>query len=192
MLESYDNSTVIEEIAAKTAICGSSSDSMTPSSIQIHGTMVEVSGCGVLLLGDSGIGKSEAALELISRGHKLVADDAVVVKDRGAAGLEATASPVIADLLEIRGLGIINAREVFGSGAIAEKVIIGLCVRLIGNEAVSEQPRLGIALTSESLAGKEIPKFEIAVKSGRNIPILLETAVRIVASRNEAFLPKSD
>lgn len=153
--------------------------------IQIHGTMVEVNGTGVLLLGDSGIGKSEAALELISRGHKLIADDAVVISNKGNKGLRASASSVTVDLLEIRGLGIINVREVFGNSALATHANISLCVLLDGRDRTTGEDRLGMELKKETLAGKEIPKFEIPVKSGRNIPVLVETAVRILAARNE-------
>jgi HPr kinase/phosphorylase len=132
------------------------------------------------LVGDSGIGKSEAALELISKGYRLIADDAVVVEIKGDKGLFVSPSVVTADLLEIRGLGIINVREVFGSEALREKAVLSLIVGLTQSDESSAKERTDIALDSENLAGTEVPKFTICVKTAKNIPILVETAVRIV------------
>ncbi len=154
--------------------------------MQIHGTMVEIDGVGILLLGDSGIGKSEAALELISRGHKLIADDAVMIRNEGEAGLRASACPVTSGVLEIRGLGIIDVRKVFGNSALSEDSLVSLCVRLNQGEFNTIENRLDPALKTEIVAGVEIPTFEIPVKSGRNIPVLLETAVRILNQRTNA------
>lgn len=143
----------------------------------IHGVLVEVFGIGVLIKGDSGVGKSETALELIERGHRLIADDAVEMKCVSGNILTGTgANKAIGHHMEIRGLGIINITHLFGVGAIRDKKQIQLVVELEEWDADKEYDRLGASNNTEELLGVHIPYLMIPVKPGRNIPIIIETA----------------
>lgn len=143
----------------------------------IHGVLVEVFGLGVLLLGDSGVGKSEAALELVERAHRLVADDAVEI--RCVAGnilLGQGANRALGHHMEIRGLGIINVTHLFGVGAIRDSKQIQLICNLETWDSNKEYDRIGAEEQTKELLGVKIPYLEIPVKPGRNIPIIIETA----------------
>jgi HPr kinase/phosphorylase len=143
----------------------------------IHGVLVEVYGQGILILGDSGVGKSETALELIERGHRLVADD--VVEMRCVSGnilMGAGANKIIGHHMEIRGLGIINVTHLFGVGAIRDRKQIQLVVVLEEWDSQKSYDRLGMEEQVMEILGVSIPKLEIPVKPGRNIPIIIETA----------------
>ena len=143
----------------------------------IHGVLVEVFGLGVLLLGDSGVGKSEAALELVERGHRLVADDAVEI--RCVAGnilLGQGANKALGHHMEIRGLGIINVTHIFGVGAIRDSKQIQLICNLETWNSNKEYDRIGAEERTRELLGVNMPYLEIPVKPGRNIPIIIETA----------------
>lgn len=143
----------------------------------IHGVLVEVFGIGVLILGDSGVGKSEAALELIERGHRLVADDAVEI--RCVAGnilLGAGANQALGHHMEIRGLGIINITHLFGVGAIRDSKQIQLVVELEVWDSDKAYDRLGAEERTRSILDVNVPYLEIPVKPGRNVPIIIETA----------------
>jgi HPr kinase/phosphorylase len=143
----------------------------------IHGVLVEVFGIGVLILGDSGVGKSEAALELIERGHRLVADDAVDI--RCVAGnilLGAGANKALGHHMEIRGLGIINITHLFGVGAIRDSKQIQLVVELELWDSGKVYDRIGAEDRTEDILGVNVPYLEIPVKPGRNVPIIIETA----------------
>jgi HPr kinase/phosphorylase len=143
----------------------------------IHGVLVEVYGIGVLILGDSGVGKSEAALELIERGHRLIADDAVEMKCVSGNILSGSgANKAIGHHMEIRGLGIINITHLFGVGAIRDKKQIQLVVQLEEWDSEKEYDRLGVSNNTIELLGVHIPYLQIPVKPGRNIPIIIETA----------------
>lgn len=143
----------------------------------VHGVLVEVFGIGVLILGDSGVGKSEAALELIERRHRLVADDAVEIRCvSGNILLGSGANKVIGHHMEIRGLGIINVTHLFGVGAIRDKKQIQLVVELEHWDADKDYDRLGYQDITKEILGVKIPYLKIPVKPGRNIPILIETA----------------
>jgi HPr kinase/phosphorylase len=145
----------------------------------IHGVLVEVLGLGVLILGDSGVGKSETALELIVRGHRLVADDVVEMHCVGGNILMGTgANKIIAHHMEIRGLGIINITHLFGVGAIRDRKQIQLVVTLENWDSRKNYDRLGIEDQYQQFLGVNIPKLEIPVKPGRNIPIIIEIAAR--------------
>jgi HPr kinase/phosphorylase len=148
----------------------------------VHGVLMEVFGVGVLISGESGIGKSECALDLIGRGHRLVSDDAVLMRRIGER-LTGEAPDVIRDHLEIRGLGIINARELFGVSVLAEKTHIQLCIEFIGEDAVHESDRLGIETERAEILGLELPRYVLPVRPGRNLATLAETAVRVFVSR---------
>ncbi len=143
----------------------------------IHGVLVEVFGLGVLIRGESGVGKSETALELVERGHRLVADDAVEIRCvYGNIPLGSGANKVIGHHMEIRGLGIINITHLFGVGAIRDKKQIQLVVEIEHWDSNKDYDRIGSQAATTEILGIQIPYLKIPVKPGRNIPILIETA----------------
>jgi len=143
----------------------------------IHGVLVEVFGLGILILGDSGVGKSETALELVHRGHRLVADDVVDVHCvNGNMLMGAGANKIIGHHMEIRGIGIINVTHMFGVRAIRESKEIQLVVKLETWDSDRSYDRLGTDDQVMNFLGVSIPQLEIPVKPGRNIPIIIETA----------------
>jgi HPr kinase/phosphorylase len=144
---------------------------------EMNGNLVEVYGMGILLLGDSGVGKSETALELIKRGHRLIADDVVDIHCiNGNMLMGSGANKIIGHHMEIRGLGIINITHLFGVGAIRSQKEIQLVVVLKEWDAKANYDRLGTKKNVIEILGVDIPMLEIPVKPGRNIPIILETA----------------
>lgn len=143
----------------------------------VHGVLVEVFGIGILLTGDSGVGKSETALELIERGHRLVADDVVEIRCvNGSILMGQGANKVIGHHMEIRGLGIINITHLFGVGAIRDKKQIQLVCQLEDWSPDKVYDRIGMDELTADILGVKVPKLEIPVKPGRNIPIIVETA----------------
>ena len=143
----------------------------------IHGVLVEVYGLGILILGDSGVGKSEAALELIKHGHRLVADDVVNIHCvNGNILLGTGANKIIAHHMEIRGLGIINITHLFGVGAIRDSKQIQLVVELEEWDSKKNYDRIGMEDNYMEILGVSVTKLEIPVKPGRNIPTIIETA----------------
>ena len=143
----------------------------------LHGVLVEVYGLGILILGDSGVGKSETALELVMHGHRLVADDVVNIHCMNGNVLMGTgANKIIAHHMEIRGLGIINITHLFGVGAIRDRKEIQLVVNLAEWDSKKNYDRIGIEEQYMEFLGVSIPKLEIPVKPGRNIRIIIETA----------------
>ncbi len=150
--------------------------------ITLHGVLLEMYGIGVLLLGESGIGKSECALDLITRGHRLVSDDAVRIK-RAAGRLEGAAPELTAEHLEIHGLGILNVRELFGVSSICEKIRIDLCIDLVKWDEIEHIERIGLEMRERVIFEVPTPQFILPVSSGRNLSTLLETAVRVFLLR---------
>jgi len=144
----------------------------------IHGVMMDVFGVGVLILGKSGIGKSECALDLIVRGHRLVADDMVFIQKRGPLVLLGSGFEVIQHHMEIRGLGIINIRSLFGVEAIRERKKIELVVELMAWEAYQEYDRLGFEEEKYTILEVELPMLRIPVTPGRNLTTIIEVAAR--------------
>ncbi len=143
----------------------------------VHGVLVEVFGIGVLITGDSGVGKSETALELIERGHRLVADDAVEIRCVSGNILNgAGANKIIGHHMEIRGLGIINVTHLFGVGAIRDNKQVQLIVELEEWDSNKIYDRIGAEERTKEILGVTIPYLQIPVKPGRNVPILIETA----------------
>jgi HPr kinase/phosphorylase len=143
----------------------------------LHGVLVEVYGIGILLTGDSGVGKSETALELVERGHRLVADDIVEIRCvNGNTILGQGANTLISHHMEIRGLGIINISQLYGVGAIREQKEVQLVVKLEEWDANKVYDRLGTDTHTTDLLGVKIPSIEIPVKPGRNLPIIIEAA----------------
>ena len=143
----------------------------------LHGVLVEVFGLGILILGDSGVGKSETALELIYRGHRLVADDVVEIHCVNGNILMGTgANKIIAHHMEIRGIGISNITHLFGVRAIRDRKEVQLVVKLEEWDSRKNYDRIGIEEQYMEFLGVKIPVMEIPVKPGRNIPIIIETA----------------
>ncbi len=142
----------------------------------MHGVLVEIYGEGVLLTGDSGIGKSETALELIKRGHRLIADDAVEIKKVGRDRLVGDAPEMIRYYMELRGIGVVNVRRIYGIGAVKPESGIDLVVHLEPWEEGKAYDRLGLTSESEVILGVEVPRVTIPVRPGRNLAVILELA----------------
>ncbi|MBI2870587.1 MAG: HPr(Ser) kinase/phosphatase [Candidatus Omnitrophica bacterium] len=142
----------------------------------IHGTLVDVYGVGVLILGKSGVGKSESALELVERGHRLVADDVVDIQLLDGEILMGSSAAIIRHHMEIRGLGIINIKEIFGVGAVRNRKRIGLVVTLEKWDQRKEYERLGLEEQKHKILGAALPHFVIPVRPGRNLSILIEVS----------------
>ncbi len=149
-----------------------------PAEASLHGVLVDVYGIGVLLLGESGSGKSECALDLVSRGHRLVADDVVEIWRDGAGGVTGRGPARIRHHMEIRGLGIINIQDLFGVAAIRERKRIDLVIQLEAWRPDTEYDRLGLTEETYSLLGVATPRLRIPVSAGRNVAILVEVAAR--------------
>ena len=141
-----------------------------------HGVLVEIYGEGVLLMGDSGIGKSETALELIKRGHRLVADDAVEIKKVHRSHLVGTAPEIIRYYMELRGIGVINVRHIYGVGAVKPSTGIDLVVKMENWVPGKAYDRLGLSSETETILGVELPCVTIPVTPGRNLAVILELA----------------
>ena len=141
-----------------------------------HGVLVEVYGEGVLILGDSGVGKSETAIELVKRGHRLIADDAVEIKRVSAKTLVGTAPAIIRHYVELRGIGIVDVQRIFGVGAVKETEKINLVVNLEQWVNGKMYDRLGLDNETTDILGIEVPSITIPVKPGRNLAIILEIA----------------
>lgn len=147
-------------------------------STSVHGVFMDVLGMGVLITGDSGVGKSELALELISRGHGLVADDVVELARLGPNNLEGRCPDMLRDYLEVRGLGLLNIRTIFGETASRRKMNLKLIVHLQKPLAGIDAPRLPLDAQTQEILGVPIRKVVIPVAAGRNLAVLLEAAVR--------------
>ena len=141
-----------------------------------HGVLVEVYGEGVLLLGDSGIGKSETAIELVKRGHRLVADDAVEIKRVSSKTLVGEAPEIIRHYVELRGIGIVDVRRLFGMGGVGMTAKIDLVINLEHWEQGKMYDRLGLDNETVDLLGIKIPSITIPVCPGRNLAVVLEIA----------------
>jgi len=148
------------------------------SETTLHGVLVDVYGIGVLILGESGTGKSECALDLVTRGHRLVADDVVEVVRESHGILIGRGPSRIRHHMEIRGLGIINVRDLFGVAAIRYRKRIELVILLEAWRPEEEYDRLGVEEQTYPLLGVPIPTLRIPVSAGRNIAILVEVAAR--------------
>ena len=153
-----------------------------------HGVLLDAYGLGVLIEGESGIGKSECALDLIVRGHRLVADDAVEVRRVGPQQLTGSAPELLREHMEIRGLGIINIRDLYGVSAIwGGAKVIGLSVRLERWGALREVDRLGLEEQTVEILGVKVPQVLLPVSPGRNLATLVETALRVHLMRVRGY-----
>lgn len=141
-----------------------------------HGVLVDVYGEGMLLLGDSGIGKSEAAVELLKRGHRLIADDAVEIKKISETRLVGTAPELLRNYIELRGIGVINVAKLFGMAAIKEETFINMIINIVPWSDHEIYDRLGLENQYMELLGVKIPSITIPVTPGRNLAVNLEVA----------------
>jgi len=153
-------------------------DSQLAPRITKHGVLVDVYGVGIFLMGESGIGKSETALELIKRGHRLVADDAVEIKKVAEQRLVGEAPELIRHFMEIRGIGIIDIKAMYGVGAIINNKPLDLAIYLEFWDDNKEYDRLGLVEEYTEILGVELPKIVIPVRPGRNLAIIVEVAAR--------------
>ncbi len=151
-------------------------DDVFAPKVTMHATLVDVFGVGVLLLGKSGVGKSECALELIERQHRLVADDMVVIKKVDESLLMGSGTPLLKHHMEIRGLGIINVRDIFGIRSVRNRKRIELVTLLEEWDSTKEYDRLGLEEKKYTILDIDVPYITIPVRPGRNIPIIIETA----------------
>ncbi|HEX9800680.1 MAG TPA: HPr(Ser) kinase/phosphatase [Thermoanaerobaculia bacterium] len=152
-------------------------DHLVPST-RVHGTLLEIYGIGVLLLGASGVGKSEAALDLVTRGHSLVADDRVTVKRYPSGELLGFSEATIKHHMELRGLGIVNVKDLFGLAAVRERKPIDLVVELEAWQEGKEYERLGLDETVYSILDTPCPYIRMPVAPGRNVAVLVEIGAR--------------
>jgi HPr kinase/phosphorylase len=144
--------------------------------ITTHGVLVEVYGEGIMMIGDSGGGKSETAMELLKRGHRLVADDAVEIKRVSNRTLVGTAPEMIRHLIELRGIGIVDVRHIFGMGAVKESEKIDLVIQLEPWNPEKQYERLGLDENFYEILGLQCPTVTIPIKPGRNLAIIIEVA----------------
>ncbi len=141
-----------------------------------HGVLVEVYGEGILILGDSGVGKSETAIELVKRGHRLIADDAVEIKRTSAKALVGSAPEIIRHYVELRGIGIVDVRRLFGMAAVKQTEKIDLVVTLEPWVQGKMYDRLGMESETVDILGIQVPSLTIPVRPGRNLAVVLEIA----------------
>jgi HPr kinase/phosphorylase len=142
----------------------------------VHGVLVDIYGVGVLITGKSGVGKSETALELVKRGHRLVADDCVEIRQEDTDTLIGTSPDLIEHLLEIRGLGIINVMTLFGAGAVRNYKRITLCINLELWDQKKQYDRLGLEEEKMKIIDTDITKYTVPVRPGRNLAVIIEVA----------------
>ena len=152
-----------------------------------HGVLVEVFGEGLLILGDSGVGKSETALELIKRGHRLVADDAVEIKRTQRNMLIGSAPELIRYYMELRGIGVINARQIYGVGAVKPENRIDLVVNMEPWEDGRAYDRLGLSTETTEILGVTLPMVTIPVRPGRNLAVIMELAAMNNRQKNMGY-----
>ena len=154
-----------------------------------HGVLMEVYGEGVLIMGESGIGKSETAIELLKRGHRLIADDGVEIKRISGSCLMGTASPLLRDYVELRGIGILNVAKLFGMGAVKLENEINLIVNIVRWNPQEVYDRIGMETQYEELLGVKIPTNTIPVTPGRNLAVILEVAAMNNRQRKMGYNP---
>ena len=161
------------------------SEALAPRT-SVHGVLLEVFGVGVLITGESGVGKSECGLELIKRGHLLVADDVVDVTRLGGK-LRGEAPEIVRDFMELRGIGIVNIKSIFGVGAVMRRKVIDTIVNLEMWRPDKEYDRLGNQDRTREILGVPIPVIEIPVSMGRNLALIVEIAARNWRLRSEGY-----
>src|SRR3990170_4869143 len=147
-------------------------------STTLHGVLVDVLGVGVLIIGKSGIGKSECALDMVARGYRLVSDDVVLVKRMPPSVLFGSSSELIKYHMEIRGLGIINVKDLYGITAIREKKQMDIVVELVKWESETEYDRLGLEENTYNILGVDLPYLRVPVSPGRRVATIVQVAAR--------------
>jgi HPr kinase/phosphorylase len=157
--------------------------------LAIHGVLMDVYGVGALLVGESGVGKSECALELVLKGHRMVADDTVEIRSIGKKQLAGSAPPELQDVLELRGIGIVNIRELFGISAIRRTKDVNFIIELERWTPDKHYDRLGLDINTQPLMGFQVPYIVIPVAPGRNLATLVEVACRVYLMRNHGLHP---
>ncbi len=173
------NVTILQTKEATSSIVSSIISYLTAAlapRITRHGVLMEVYGEGLLLIGESGIGKSEAAVELLKRGHRLIADDAVEIRKISGGALVGTAPPLIQNYIELRGIGIINVAKLFGMGAVKAENEINLVVNIVPWNTQEVYDRLGLEDQHMEILGVKIPMNTIPITPGRNLAVILEVA----------------
>ena len=158
-------------------------------SVTRHGVLLEVYGEGMLLLGESGMGKSEAAVELLKRGHRMIADDAVEIRRISENALMGTAPELIRNYVELRGIGIINVAKLFGMGAVKTENPVDFVVNIVPWDHKKVYDRLGIEEQYMEILGVEIPMYTIPVTPGRNLAVILEVAAMNNRQRKMGYNP---
>lgn len=171
---------------AITAVTEFLQEALAPREVR-HSVLLDLYGLGVLIEGQSGVGKSECALDLIVRGHRLIADDMVEVRRTSPEQLIGAAPDLLRDHIEIRGLGILNIRDLFGVSAISGPKVIGLSISLNRWEEAGEVDRLGLDERAIEILGVKVPNFLLPVSPGRNLSTLVETAVRVHLLRTRGY-----
>jgi HPr kinase/phosphorylase len=166
---------------------------LSSDQVTISGELLQISGLGVLIVGKSGLGKSESALELISRGHLFVCDDVVHVKRENDNKLAGSAPSISRNFMEIRGLGIINIKEIFGPKAVLKRSVIDLVIKLEKRQREKEDDRLGLKTAkNHEILGVKIPKINIPVAPGRNIATLIEVACQVHILKEKGYNAPQD
>ena len=160
--------------------------------ISRHGVLMEVYGEGVLIIGESGMGKSEAAVELLKRGHRMIADDAVEIRKVSENSLVGTAPELIRNYVELRGIGIVNVAKLFGMGAIKKENEINLVVNIVPWKNGEAYDRLGLEDQYMELLGVKIPMNTIPVTPGRNLAVILEVAAMNNRQRKMGYNPAQE
>jgi len=164
-----------------------------PTPVIVPGGLLRMFGLGVLIVGDSGVGKSESALELVARGHRFVTDDVVQVRKTSGGRVVGRAPAVSRFFMEIRGLGIINIREIFGPRSISTESHIDLVIRLKKWQRKKEFDRLGLRFPEDTpILGVRIPQLNIPVAPGRNMATLIEIACRVHQLRCRGYSASFD
>ena len=178
MAEKYDRTLLSVQDTTSAFIGALITDLRTELAPRItrHGVLVEVYGEGVLILGESGVGKSETAIELIKRGHRLIADDAVEIRRRASGALEGSAPELIRHYMELRGIGVVDVRRLFGVSAVKDESGIDLVVNLEQWRDGAMYDRLGLEELYTTILDVQVPSVTIPVKPGRNLAVILEVA----------------
>ena len=161
-------------------------------STRMHGVLVEIYGVGVLITGNSGVGKSEAALELLKRGHRLVADDAVDIRRVSAGRLVGQAPEMVRNFMEIRGIGIINVATLFGIGSVMQSKSIDMVVHLEHWQQDTEYDRLGLTDETRKILDVDVPWLLMPIRPGRNLAVVLEVAARNLRLKQQGYSAAKD
>lgn len=141
-----------------------------------HGVLVEIYGEGILITGESGIGKSETAVELLKRGHRLIADDAVIIRKVSSTSLMGSAPDLVRNFVELRGIGVVNVANLFGMGAVKEETVVNLVANIVPWEQGKHYSSVGLEETYTTILGVKVPITTIPVTPGRNLAVILEVA----------------